>query len=133
MIMSSALQCAEAGAQECDVLGLDAAFDGDGAGMSGCALTFQYLLRRFSGEDCRTSGRFFTPNGDGINDCWKNEGPHVQITVIYDRSGREITSLSPGDCWDGTLSGRSCPADDYWYSQIFNDGRQEHGHFALVR
>ena len=83
--------------------------------------------------------KFFSPNGDGINERWKILGvssdfqPQSQI-YIFDRYGRLITELNPSEeGWDGTLNNSLLPQDDYWFRVFFQDGRQYSGHFSLLR
>jgi gliding motility-associated-like protein len=81
--------------------------------------------------------KYFTPNGDGINDTWRipyswNE-PGL-VVYIFDRYGKHLASFkgnSPG--WDGTINGQNLPATDYWFVVERNDGRTHKGHFAMVR
>ena len=83
--------------------------------------------------------KFFTPNGDGINDFWNVKGFDErfgnQTTIsIFDRYGKllkQISSASQG--WDGTFNGVSLPASDYWYTINLIDGRVQKGHFSLKR
>ncbi|MGO4770191.1 T9SS type B sorting domain-containing protein [Flavobacterium sp. W22_SRS_FK3] len=83
--------------------------------------------------------KFFTPNGDGFNDFWNVEGVSADfysksIIYIYDRYGKLIKQISPsGLGWDGTFLGNPLPADDYWYTAKFEDGREAKGHFSLKR
>lgn len=78
---------------------------------------------------------FFTPNGDGINDTWSIEGEINQDynLYIYDRFGKMLKSLKPGQGWDGTFLGRPLPSTDYWFKIILEDGSSKVGHFALKR
>lgn len=81
--------------------------------------------------------KFFTPNGDGINDMWRikfsNFEPDMQLQ-IYDRYGKIITAFKGLDFgWDGILNGRLLFADDYWFVVKRQDGREFRGHFSLVR
>ena len=83
--------------------------------------------------------KFFSPNGDGINDRWKILGlnedfqPQSQI-YIFDRYGRLITEISPTEeGWDGTINNSLLPQDDYWFRVFFQDGREYNGHFSLLR
>lgn len=83
--------------------------------------------------------KFFTPNGDNINDFWQfiqPEGQNIVLTSIriFDRYGkflREIRQDSQG--WDGTFNGRQLPAGDYWYLAIDDSNREVRGHFSLKR
>lgn len=83
--------------------------------------------------------KFFTPNGDGINDIWKISGlsgthqENIQLEV-YDRFGKLLASFTNQDRgWDGTYTGQNMPTDDYWFRIQFTDGRVETGHFTLKR
>lgn len=84
--------------------------------------------------------KFFTPNGDGINDYWQfRPTPGVadldlRVIYIFNRFGRLIAQIDPkSKGWDGTLNGRPLPASDYWFkaSTVSNLGFQ--GHFTLKR
>ncbi|VXB16704.1 conserved exported hypothetical protein [Flavobacterium sp. 9AF] len=83
--------------------------------------------------------KFFTPNGDGINDYWNIKGFNDRfgeqtIISIFDRYGKlikQISSLSRG--WDGTFNGIAMPASDYWFHINMLDGRVQKGHFSLKR
>ena len=83
--------------------------------------------------------KFFTPNGDGINEYWYFKPPSnssVQITYIYiyDRLGTLITRIDPSmNGWDGTMNGNALPSADYWYTAITTDNNSFKGHFTLKR
>ncbi|MCH4551968.1 T9SS type B sorting domain-containing protein [Aestuariibaculum lutulentum] len=83
--------------------------------------------------------RYFTPNGDGINDTWYIPGVNDQFQIqsdifIYNRYGKLLKQLNPSsNGWDGTFKGEMLPTDDYWFSVILEDGRVFKGHFALKR
>lgn len=82
---------------------------------------------------------YFTPNGDGYNDNWNVKGVTTQsnrlsIIYIFDRYGKLLKQIAAtGLGWDGTFNGKPMPADDYWYSIEFEDGRNAKGHFTLKR
>lgn len=82
---------------------------------------------------------YFTPNQDGYNDTWNVKGINASfntntIIYIFDRYGKLVKQISPiGEGWDGTYTGKSMPADDYWYSVQLEDGRLMKGHFSLKR
>ena len=83
--------------------------------------------------------KFFSPNGDGINDYWRILGvdsffqPNSRI-YIYDRYGKLLANFRPSDLgWDGTFNGRPLPQNDYWFQVFFEDGRSYSGHFSLLR
>ena len=81
--------------------------------------------------------KFFTPNGDGINDYWAiqyafNE-PGMKV-YIFDRYGKLITSFNGNSTgWNGESNGNNLPATDYWFTIQRQDGRQHKGHFSLLR
>lgn len=83
--------------------------------------------------------KFFTPNGDGINDFWSINGFDDEflsnsIIQIYTRYGKLITELSvENPSWDGRYRGKNMPSDDYWFSVDFTDGRSFSKHFTLKR
>ncbi len=83
--------------------------------------------------------KFFTPNGDGINDVWRITGTSEQFQsdafiTIYDRYGKLLAQISPlEDGWDGMLRSNPLPASDYWFRVELSDGREITGHFALKR
>ena len=84
-----------------------------------------------------TYPKFFTPNGDGINDFWSVKlsfwEPGMSIH-IFDRYGKVITSLSYNDKgWDGMYNGQPLPATDYWFVVKRADGTEHRGHFTLER
>lgn len=80
--------------------------------------------------------KFFTPNGDTVNDVFQPDGLEVFNTVrfsIFDRYGALLKSASGNaPFWDGTFQGRAMPATDYWY-HITADSLQFKGHFSLKR
>ena len=61
----------------------------------------------------------FTPNHDGVNDCYgiKYPGSITQLTFfIYNRWGQEIFSTTnPNGCWNGTFLGQPCDPGNYVY------------------
>ncbi|NDI98087.1 T9SS type B sorting domain-containing protein [Flavobacterium sp. LaA7.5] len=83
--------------------------------------------------------KFFTPNGDGINETWQIIGISAEIyansrVYILDRYGKFLAGVNPGGIgWDGIYNGRKLPATDYWYVINLEDGRTVKGHFSLVR
>lgn len=81
--------------------------------------------------------KFFTPNGDGINEYWNVLGAEAypnSAIHIYDRYGKLILQLSPGDRgWDGIFQGRPMPSADYWFRYEYGHGKTFTGHFSLKR
>ncbi|HTG67590.1 MAG TPA: choice-of-anchor L domain-containing protein [Flavobacterium sp.] len=80
---------------------------------------------------------YFTPNGDGYNDTWtiKNLILLPQATInIFNRYGKLLKQFKSQNLnWNGTANGYLLPADDYWFSLIFEDGKNIKGHFSLKR
>lgn len=81
--------------------------------------------------------KFFTPNGDGINEKWRIEysirEPHLKVN-IFDRYGKLIAGFgSNSEGWDGTLNGFTLPSTDYWFVVTREDGRELKGHFSMIR
>ena len=83
--------------------------------------------------------RFFSPNGDEINDYWqliglRESSPTPLRVFIFDRFGKPLANFGPTDLgWDGNFNGRPLPSSDYWFLLLFDDGRRFNGHFTLKR
>ncbi|UOB19156.1 T9SS type B sorting domain-containing protein [Abyssalbus ytuae] len=85
--------------------------------------------------------RFFTPNGDGVNDRWQIFGAEDDcfdnaIVNIFDRFGKLVKQFSSeDDGWNGTFNGRPLPATDYWFTVKFANENMDvyKGHFSLKR
>ena len=84
--------------------------------------------------------KFFTPNGDGVNDFWQFQPPPNAEDIefasisIFDKFGKllgQIVQNSQG--WNGTFNGRPLPSTDYWFRAIGIDNRVFQGHFTLKR
>lgn len=81
--------------------------------------------------------RYFTPNGDGINDYWTisnlKEQPNATVS-IFDRFGK-LLSYFKGDSkgWDGKLNAKDLPSSDYWFVITLETGKVIKGHFSLKR
>jgi gliding motility-associated-like protein len=66
----------------------------------------------------------FTPNGDMANDTWVIERPgggledmNDAIISVYNKQGVLVYRAKGFDRpWDGTLNGKSLPADTYFYT-----------------
>ena len=81
--------------------------------------------------------KFFSPNGDGINDIWKIDGilkyKDADIT-IFDRYGKLVFRYIPtGNGWDGTYNNTIAKQDDYWYVFKLKNGKIFKGNFSLIR
>ena len=83
--------------------------------------------------------KYFTPNGDGINEKWKILGIDFDFNkdskvYIFDRYGKLLKQLDPlSEGWDGNYLGKPMPATDYWFRTYLEDGREFKGHFSLIR
>ena len=83
--------------------------------------------------------KYFTPNGDGVNDVWQIQGIDQRFQsnstiLIFDRYGKLVKQLIANNSgWDGTFNGNIASTDDYWFKVILDDGRQFSGHFTLKR
>jgi gliding motility-associated-like protein len=83
----------------------------------------------------------FTPNGDGLNDCYRIQhwGTITQLEFsIYNRWGERIFfTTDPGKCWDGTYKGvRQDPAVFVYMVKAKTTCQPEvfrKGTFALIR
>ena len=80
--------------------------------------------------------KFFTPNGDSVNDVYEPEGLEVFNNVefsIFNRYGKLLKfGNSNSSSWDGSFQGNQMPEDDYWFV-IKADTTQFKGHFSLKR
>jgi len=80
--------------------------------------------------------KFFTPNGDNINDVFELEGLDFFNNVefsIFDRYGKLLKfGNSNTTFWDGNFQGNQMPANDYWYL-VKADESFFKGHFTLKR
>ncbi len=80
--------------------------------------------------------KFFTPNGDGINDEFNLRGIELYANsevTIFNRYGKLIkSSRNTSFSWDGTFNNEKLPTGDYWY-RIIIEGQKFVGHFTLKR
>lgn len=81
--------------------------------------------------------KFFTPNGDGVNETWRIQYSWFEpglLTYVYDRYGKLITAFDPvSKGWDGTYNGERLPSTDYWFVVKRGDGEVHRGHFSMIR
>jgi gliding motility-associated-like protein len=83
--------------------------------------------------------KFFTPNGDGLNETWDVVGikPFYTKLFVFDRYGQLIKQLMPDSGgWDGFFNGNQMVADDYWFVVTYlEDGNEKEyrSHFSLKR
>ncbi len=83
--------------------------------------------------------KFFTPNGDTVNDTWQIKGFSSEFEImaridIFNRYGKRVGTLNRNQPkWEGTYNGKLLPTDDYWFVAEFADGRIIKGHLTLKR
>lgn len=83
--------------------------------------------------------KFFTPNGDNVNDFWQLDGLSYEFEpespiYIFDRYGKLLAQIDPiSSGWDGTYQGKMLASADYWFKVKLNDGQLLKGHFSLKR
>ncbi|GLB53293.1 hypothetical protein NBRC110019_23340 [Neptunitalea chrysea] len=86
--------------------------------------------------------KYFTPNGDGVNDTWRVIGLESQTNAqifIFDRQGKLVKQMSStSDGWNGTYNGNMLPSSDYWFKVVYtepNTGevKEFNSHFTLKR
>ncbi|WP_299531610.1 T9SS type B sorting domain-containing protein [Ulvibacterium sp.] len=88
--------------------------------------------------------KFFTPNGDNINDDWHIIGMlnlRDPVVSIFDRFGKLLKSLDSNSThWDGRFNGREVPSSDYWFKLTYMDDNGQlttakyiNNHFSLRR
>ena len=82
----------------------------------------------------------FTPNGDGLNDCFHVSGfaPGNFELSIYNRHGYLLFHTNnPSDCWDGTFNGKEQPGEVYVYwmraKTVCDDKAFKKGYVLLIR
>ncbi|MEM8763324.1 MAG: T9SS type B sorting domain-containing protein [Bacteroidota bacterium] len=103
---------------------------------NGCSIT-QDIFMEFIDIDIP---KFFTPDGDGLNDTWAPDNitqyPNIFIK-IFDRYGRSLFFFKGNqDSWDGQYQLQDLPTGDYWYIIRLNgeaDQREFVGNFTLYR
>jgi gliding motility-associated-like protein len=63
--------------------------------------------------------RYFTPNGDGVNDFW--EWPQTElfeksILMVFDKFGQKVyETINYNNTWDGKVDGKPLGEDAYYY------------------
>ncbi len=104
---------------------------------NGCGIAEEQIV-----QDLTLEGfpKFFSPNGDGVNDYWQYIPPEMsgELTLIrievYNRYGQLLVQIDPTSRgWDGTVNGGTLPASDYWFRAIDNTNNELIGHFSLKR
>ena len=88
--------------------------------------------------------KFFTPNGDHVNDEWQIEGISTlenPIISVYDRYGKLLVQMNSSSLgWNGTFNGKALPSSDYWFKLSYIDiegqrttAKYINNHFSLKR
>lgn len=83
--------------------------------------------------------KFFTPNGDGVNDTWRikgtaNSSNRNAVVQVFDRYGKLLIQFRASDQgWDGSYNGKPMPENDYWYKIVLTNGNVVTGNFSLIR
>lgn len=88
--------------------------------------------------------KYFSPNGDGVNDRWDIVGMEQldnPILFIFDRYGKLLGQLNQNSQgWNGSINGKLLPASDYWFKLTYLDDEGNRveakfikNHFALQR
>jgi gliding motility-associated-like protein len=92
----------------------------NGTDANGCVgLDSVTVLVNFTGKANYFMPNSFTPNGDGVNDCYgiKYFGLVQEFQlIIFNRWGEKVFATSnPNFCWDGTHNGTTSEAGNYIY------------------
>ncbi len=83
--------------------------------------------------------KYFTPNGDGVNDYWQVrgviiDGEQIERIEVFDRYGKRVADFSPFSMgWDGTFNGRRLLDAGFWYKATTESKKTFTGYFALRR
>lgn len=104
---------------------------------NGCGVSKSIVQQEIEIDDFP---KFFTPNGDGINDFWQlkenysaKKTPKGPIS-IFNRYGVLLVQIkADSQGWDGTLNGRPLPSSEYWFEVIIDSDKDFNGHFSLKR
>jgi len=100
------------------------------------------IAERTLDQDLTVEGfpKFFTPNGDTVNDFWQFiqpiEGETIVLTSIqiFDRYGKLLKTIQQSSQgWDGLFNGAPMPSGDYWFKAIDDENQTFQGHFSLKR
>ncbi len=72
----------------------------------------------------------FTPNNDGVNDCFKMKGKNLDcsdyLLSIYNRWGEKVFETeNPSECWNGKVLNTNQTLPDGTYFYILNLGNEE--------
>jgi len=104
---------------------------------NGCGIAQRIVEQKVSSKDFP---KFFTPNGDGINDYWQyapsqgNKEISVENLWVFDRMGNLMAQIDPkSKGWNGNFKGKPVPSSDYWFKAVTFNKRKVYGHFTLKR
>jgi gliding motility-associated-like protein len=112
-----------------------------GTNSNGCTNTATVtVLADFSDRSLFQLANAFSPNGDGLNDCFglKYFGPVTKLQfIIYNRWGEVVfATTNAADCWDGTFKGKPCDPGNFVYYVKANSNcgnTEKKGNLVLVR
>ncbi len=104
---------------------------------NGCGSAMMTVDRELGQNDFP---KFFTPNGDGINDFWQLQPSTSEKTIVleylqvFDRYGVLLAQITPSSQgWDGNFNGRPVPSSVYWFKAADNLQNLVQGYFMLKR
>ncbi len=105
--------------------------------INGCGRAERKVPKELSADDFP---RFFTPNGDGVNDYWQfvpspeNVQTRPEYIHVFDRYGVFLAQIMPNSKgWDGTFNGQPLPSNNYWFIASVSDNQKIKGYFVLKR
>jgi len=112
-----------------------------GTGSNGCfAFDSLTVIVTKTGQNPFSVPNAFTPNNDGVNDCFgiRNWGDvTLEDFSIYNRWGQRVfETKNPSDCWDGTFQGQKQDAGSFVYlikANSFCGIIQRKGTLLLIR
>ncbi len=109
-----------------------------GTSADDCSATADVTVTVLSPEMALVPAKYFTPNGDNINDTWVIENidnyPGYLVT-IYNRAGATIyeTSAYSGNEWDGQSNGKDMAEGVYYYVITDGGSKIKAGSVTLIR
>jgi gliding motility-associated-like protein len=80
--------------------------------------------------------RYFTPNGDGVNDFWElpqTELFEKSILMVFDKFGKKVyDTINYNNTWDGKVDGKPLGEDAYYYIIRLYKGDEIRGAVRIV-